>query len=65
MKRLEEAMHGVTRLVVAILPLLFLGVSGCQEEGPAEKAGKQIDRAVEKAGEKIEEAGEQVKKSVQ
>lgn len=36
-------------------------LSGCQkQEGPAEHAGKEVDKAVEKAGEKIEKAGENI-----
>jgi len=35
---------------------------GCKggEEGPAEKAGKQIDQAIEKAAEKLEDTKKQV-----
>ncbi len=40
--------------------ILMLGLNGCEREGPAERAGKQIDSAAEKAGEKIEKAGEKV-----
>ena len=47
--------------------LLFICINvfsfgGCKrgEEGPAEKAGKQIDQAVEKAAEKFEESKKQV-----
>ena len=49
------------------LPLLISGAFllfalGCEKhEGPAEKAGKDIDHGLEKAGEKIEEAGEKLK----
>lgn len=39
---------------------LCLGLAGCQEEGPAEKAGKDIDQAVEQAGEKLEEATDEM-----
>lgn len=51
---------------------LMLGICACEKEGPAEKAGKNIDEAVENAGdamkkagesagEKLEEAGDKVK----
>jgi hypothetical protein len=34
---------------------------GCQkEEGPAERAGKTIDKAVESAGQQLEKAGEKI-----
>jgi PBP1b-binding outer membrane lipoprotein LpoB len=35
---------------VACVMLFALGLAGCSEEGPAEKAGKKIDQAVEQAG---------------
>jgi hypothetical protein len=41
--------------VAAMLP-------GCQKpEGPLEKAGKSIDKAVERTGESIERAGDKIK----
>lgn len=43
--------------------LVTIALVGCQQEGPAERAGKKIDETVEKAGEKIEEAGEKVKET--
>ncbi len=40
---------------------LMLALSGCQKhEGPAESAGKEIDKAAQKAGEKIEKAGDKI-----
>lgn len=42
-------------LVGAVLALL----AGCQkQEGPAERAGKDADKAVEKLGQQIEKAGD-------
>jgi len=35
--------------------VLISGLGGCKE-GPVEKAGKQVDKAVEKAGDKIKDA---------
>ena len=40
--------------------VLIAGLSGCQKQGPAERAGKQIDKAVDKTGEQIEKAGEKI-----
>lgn len=40
---------------------LILGLAACQPEGPAEKAGKEIDQGVEKAGQQIEKVGEKIK----
>ena len=40
---------------------LLAALSGCQkQEGPAEHAGKEVDKAVEKAGQQIEKAGASV-----
>ena len=36
-------------IVLACVCTLLLPVFGCQEEGPMEKAGKQIDQAAEDA----------------
>jgi uncharacterized protein YjbJ (UPF0337 family) len=47
-------------IVVAML-LAFVSVGfGCQNEGPAEKAGKKIDQSIEKAGDALEDAGDKV-----
>ena len=37
-----------------------LALAGCEEEGPAERAGKSLDNAAEQAGESIERAGENI-----
>ena len=47
--------------LLAILAGLILGgISGCEREGPAERAGEAIDEAIEDAGEAIEDAGEAI-----
>lgn len=53
------------RTISAALFAAFVVVaSGCQEpEGPAEKAGKEIDKAAANVGESIERAGEQIQKA--
>ncbi len=41
--------------------ILVAGLSACQkQEGPAEKAGKSIDKSIEKAGQQVEKAGEKI-----
>jgi len=46
-----------TLVVSALLVTLF----GCQKkEGPAERAGKDIDKATERAGQNIEKAGQNI-----
>ena len=38
--------------------ILFLMLSGCEGEGPAERAGKKVDNAIENVGEEIREAND-------
>ena len=66
---------GKSVITLLVLGILVAGLSGCKKkEGPAERAGKEIDKtvektgqqinkAVEKTGEKIEKAGEKIKDS--
>ena len=47
--------------VVLAAGVLVAALAGCQkEEGPAERAGKAMDKAVENAGQQIEKAGEKI-----
>ena len=47
-----------TALAVSVL---MLALYGCQKhEGPAESAGKEIDKAAKKTGEQIEKAGDKI-----
>lgn len=39
-------------------------LAGCAEEGPAERAGEQIDETAGKVGDSIEETGEKAKDGV-
>ena len=36
--------------------LVLGGLTGCEREGPMERAGEKIDRSVERAGDKAERA---------
>ena len=41
--------------------ILVIGFSACEKkEGPAERAGKQVDKAVSDVGKQIEKAGENI-----
>ncbi len=55
-------MKNLSKLMVIILcgSLMFTVLIGCEQEGPAEKAGEKIDEAVEKTGDTLEEAGEEI-----
>ncbi len=44
-----------------VMTILIAGMSACQKkEGPAERAGKEVDKAVESAGQQLEKAGQQI-----
>lgn len=47
---------------VALAIGILAGVlSACEKkEGPAERAGKQVDKALESAGKQVEKAGEKI-----
>jgi hypothetical protein len=50
----------ISALLMIVALFLFLGFSGCDKEGPAEKAGKKIDKSVEEVKEAAEEAGDKL-----
>ena len=56
-------MTKISKSVIAVLVLgaLVAVLSGCKKEGPAERAGKEMDKAAEKAGQQIEKAGDKIK----
>ncbi|WP_136068904.1 hypothetical protein [Modicisalibacter radicis] len=43
-----------------MLALMLGGVAACDDQGPAEEAGENIDEAAENAGDSVEEMGEDV-----
>jgi predicted small lipoprotein YifL len=50
------------RTIAATLVAVFaFTLAACEQEGPAERAGKALDNAVEQAGDKIENAGDKAK----
>jgi hypothetical protein len=55
-----------TVLVAMGLSACLLALLGCEQEageGPAERAGKELDQAIHKAGETIEELGEEMQEA--
>jgi hypothetical protein len=49
-----------------VMTALLAALYGCQKpEGPAERAGKQIDQAVEKTGERVEQTTEKLGEKVE
>ena len=48
-------------LLAAAIAVAGFAIAGCEKkEGPMERAGKSVDKALDKAGQKIENAGEKV-----
>jgi hypothetical protein len=56
----EERKNSMKKTLLMAMSLVVLGLSACEREGPAERAGKQIDSAAERTGEKVEKAGEKM-----
>jgi hypothetical protein len=56
---------GKSFMAALVMSALISGLSCCQKkEGPAERAGKQIDKTVEKAGQQIEKTAEKIEDAV-
>jgi hypothetical protein len=55
----------ILKSVIAALAMsvLLAGPSGCHE-GPAERAGKKIDKTVEQGGQQVEKAGKKIQEDV-
>lgn len=49
--------------LVFVVALLGCGsvLTGCHREGPAERAGKSVDRAADRTGDSLERAGDRAK----
>jgi predicted small lipoprotein YifL len=45
----ENQLMKKSKSIIAVLAMiaLIVGLSGCQKEGPMERAGKKVDKAVE------------------
>ena len=52
------------KLLLLVCVLAFLGAGfGCEQEGPAEKAGEEIDETMEEAGDELEEAADEAEEA--
>jgi hypothetical protein len=49
--------RGKTLLTSLAITLLMLGLSACEQEGPAERAGEKVDAAAERAKEAVDPKG--------
>ena len=49
-------MKSLKHLIIALVVVIsVLGLVGCEEKGPAEKAGEQLDKTMEDAAKKANE----------
>ena len=61
LKEMQMIKLGKSVMAALVMSALIAGLFCCQKkEGPVERTGKQIDKAVEKAGQQIEKAGEKI-----
>jgi len=59
--------HKSNMLTLGMLAATFSGLlalSGCEKEGPAEKAGKEIDKALSSADSQIQAIGKDIESAV-
>ncbi|KJS00855.1 MAG: transporter [Desulfobulbaceae bacterium BRH_c16a] len=59
---MKKAAH---RFFTVVLCALVLVLTNCQQDGPAEKAGKNVDETLEEAGKKIEKVGDAINDKVE
>jgi hypothetical protein len=45
----------------ALCAVAFAGLMACEQEGPAERLGEQVDESAEQAGEAAEELGDEAR----
>lgn len=58
---MKQIKLGKTVSFALVMSAFLLALSGCQkQEGPAERAGKEVDKTIEKAGQQIEKAGDSI-----
>jgi hypothetical protein len=61
---MDKIRNGLVACVV--MGLFVAGLAGCEKkEGPAERAGKEIDKSVESAGKQLEKAGQKIQDAAQ
>ena len=60
---MRRAKSAKTIVGLSALAISLAVLTGCGEEGTAEKAGKEIDKAAKSAGESLKKAGEKAKEA--
>ena len=51
--------------MTVVMCTLVLMLTSCQQDGPAQKAGKNVDQILEEAGKKIEKTGDAISDNVE
>ncbi|MGD2168150.1 MAG: hypothetical protein PVF63_08590 [Gammaproteobacteria bacterium] len=52
-------------VAIAFMAVLTSGLTGCAEEGPAERMGERVDDAVSEAQDRFEDAREEVEEAAE
>jgi len=56
---------GKGRLLTILMVLSLAGIAGCEEPGPAERAGERIDDALSEARDRLDEAGDEIEEAAE
>lgn len=59
---MKRVLKGAFTILVAAV--IALGIWGCEQQGPAEQAGEQIDESVQEGQEQLEETGEDIERGI-
>jgi hypothetical protein len=59
-------MNKISTLTISALfaGLPFVGLAGCEEEGPLEEAGEEVDEVFDEAEDDLEDVGEEIEDAV-
>lgn len=64
MKNRRRSLFGTITIAV-LFAFSSIALVGCEQDGPAERAGEEIDEAVDEAEDNIEDAAEEVEDEVE
>lgn len=55
----------IAMAIAATFAFSSIGLSGCEQDGPAERAGEEIDEVVDEAEDNLEDAADEVEDEVE
>lgn len=58
-------MSRTNRILTVVAAAAVLSLAACGKQGPAEKAGEQVDKASEQAGEAMSDAKDKIKDTME